>query len=266
MGAPEVRATSGITDEQRLFYETNGYLVLPNALAPDALADLRAAADRAEADWRADLSRPGLRTSMIEQIANIIEYDDLFLHLLEASTVFPIVQELMPDLAMIYNDYYIFPPRTAPQLHWHHDVTIDGPYHPLSTMFLKLTFHFSDVARESGPTALIPGSHKFLDEFALPKASDPEEMPGCVRMIAPAGDAWLFNARCYHAAMPNRSDVARKLLIYTYGHRWMKPRDGYAPSAELQAKAKTDVMRQLLHLADPYPVEHAEIPTQGRQR
>jgi ectoine hydroxylase-related dioxygenase (phytanoyl-CoA dioxygenase family) len=111
----------------------------------------------------------------------------------------------------------------------------------------------------------MPGSHKFLEDFELPKAADPEAMPGSVRMIAPAGDAWLFNARCYHAAMPNRSDVGRKLLIYSYGHRWMKPRDGYQPSAELQAKATTDVMRQLLHMTDPYPVDHAEIDSGSRK-
>ena len=43
-----------MTDEQRIFFETNGYLVFPSALTPDHLARVRAAADRAEAVWRTD--------------------------------------------------------------------------------------------------------------------------------------------------------------------------------------------------------------------
>src|SRR5438105_11400139 len=34
------------SDEQRLFFETNGYLAIPNALSPEELASVRGAADR----------------------------------------------------------------------------------------------------------------------------------------------------------------------------------------------------------------------------
>jgi hypothetical protein len=46
-----------MTPEQRLFFEANGYLALPGALSAEELARVRAAADRAEATWRADPTR-----------------------------------------------------------------------------------------------------------------------------------------------------------------------------------------------------------------
>ena len=66
-----------MTDEQRMFYEANGYLVIPNALSPEELTRVRAAADRAEKLWRADTTRPGWRKQSIEQVMAIIEYDDV---------------------------------------------------------------------------------------------------------------------------------------------------------------------------------------------
>ncbi len=47
-----------MTDEQRLFFETNGYLVIPDALSPEELARAREAADRAEAARTCSRYRP----------------------------------------------------------------------------------------------------------------------------------------------------------------------------------------------------------------
>src|SRR5947209_7367481 len=101
-----------MTVEQRLFYEANGYLVLPNALSPEALATAQAAAGRAEAAWRANPSRPGGRGASLEQVQAPIEYDDALLDLLVHPGVFPIVRELLgDDVSMIDNDLYITPPH-----------------------------------------------------------------------------------------------------------------------------------------------------------
>ena len=63
-------------------------------------------------------------------------------------------------------------------------------------------------------------------------------------MAYPAGTAWLFDGRTYHAALHNDSDEIRRVLIYNYGHFWMKIWQGYEPSEALKAKAKTPVMQQ----------------------
>jgi hypothetical protein len=46
--------------------------------------------------------------------------------------------------------------------------------------------------------------------------------------------------------------VTRKVLIYNYGHFWMKVWPGYEPSERLRGAAQTEVRRQLLGLGDAY--------------
>ena len=82
---------SAMSDAQRLFLETNGYLVITNALSPDELARVRDAADRAEAVWRDDLTRLGVRKENLQQVQAPIEYDDVLFDLLEHPATFPLI-------------------------------------------------------------------------------------------------------------------------------------------------------------------------------
>lgn len=241
------------TYEQRLFFETNGYLAVENALAPDELEALQAAARRAEAEWRADTSRPGWRKQDIEQLQSIVEYGDEFMALAAHPKIFPVVRDTLgDDVALLFSDYFITPPKVRSQIHWHRDARILGPYHPRSKMFVKAFVLLTDVRPEGGPTAVVPGTHRFDDDWAFPTVEKPEDMPGHVKMAYPAGTVFFTHGRIYHAAMPNTSDAARHVLIYSYGHTWMKPWQGYEPSAKLQSRANTNVLRQLFHVGDPY--------------
>lgn len=242
-----------LTDTQRLFYEANGYLVIPQALGREELADIRAAADRAEARWRADPSLPGARGDLLHQIQAPIEYEDALLRLLWHPVVFPLVRSTLGnDVQMIDNDYFITPPRT-PGTHagWHHDVGMPNVYHPLSTLMVKVFYLLSDVDAHSGGTAMIPGSHRFPAEVPLPMG-EPGRTTGAVQMMGKAGDAYLFNGRVYHAAVNNDSDRPRRVLIYNYGHFWMKQWSGYEPSEAAKAKADTPLARQILGIGDAY--------------
>jgi phytanoyl-CoA hydroxylase len=242
-----------MTDEQRFFFETNGYLVIPEALSADELARVRAAADRAEATWRAEPSRLGLRKPNLEQVQTIIEYDDLFLDLMEHPRVFPIVREILgDDVSMIDNDYFLSPPRTGTHANWHPDVGMRGVYHPRSVLMVKVFYLLTDVSPEGGGTAVLPGSHRWPIGFSVPRPENPAAMPGHVKMTFPAGTAWLMNGRLLHAALNNDTDEMRRVLIYNYGHFWMKIWEGYEPSERLKAAAKTPVRRQLLGIGDPY--------------
>ena len=246
---------SVMADEQRIFYETNGYLVLPDVLSPEELARVREAADRAEQEWRRDPARLGERREALQSVQAIIEYDPIFLDLLEHPRVFPIVREILgDDIALIDNDYYITPPMHGPERHnaWHYDEGFTGVYHPRSTMMVKVFYALEDVPEDGGPTAFVPGSHRYPLDFKMPVPSDIDSMPGHVRMAVKAGTAYLFTGRMYHAALPNRSQKTRRVLIFNYGHVWMKPWQGYEPSERLKAAATTPVRKQLLHAVPPY--------------
>jgi ectoine hydroxylase-related dioxygenase (phytanoyl-CoA dioxygenase family) len=246
-----------LSDEQRIGFEANGYLVVPEALSNEELKEVRAAADIAEARWRADTTRPGHRTEVLEQVQCPIEYDDRLLALLWHPKVFPLVRAILgSDVQMIDNDYFITPPRTV-RTHagWHHDVGMQGVYHPRSVMMVKAFFLLSDVDADSGGTAMVPGSHRFPVDFKFPQVDDPRQMPGAVQMTGKAGTAYLFNGRTYHCAVNNNSDRPRRVLIYNYGHFWMKIWAGYEPSQRLREAATQSgdpVRKQLLGIGDPY--------------
>lgn len=249
--------TAAMTQAQRDRFDTEGFLVIPDALDEPELRQVRQAAARAESRWREDTSLPGQRSEVLEQVQAPIEYNDALLHLLWHPRVFPLVREALgPDVSMIDNDLFITPPRT-PRTHagWHHDVGLSGVYHPRSLMMLKVFYLLSDVNQDSGGTALVPGSHRFAMGHVFPEVSDPRQMPGAIQMTGKAGTAYLFNGRIYHCAVNNESDYARTVLIYNYGHNWMKMWPGYEPSPRLAEAARRSgdtVQMQLLGLTNAY--------------
>lgn len=248
---------TGMTETQKVHWEANGFLTIPDALQGDELQNVQEAADEVEARWRADIRLSGARSVVLEQVQAPIEYDERLLELLWHPRTFPMVREILgPDVAMIDNDFLITPPRT-PSTHadWHHDVDVAGVEHSRSTLMVKTFFLLSDVNEDSGGTAMVPGSHRFPDSWRFPIAKNPREMPGAVQMTGRAGTAYLFNGRVYHCAVNNDSDQARRVLIYNYGHNWMKVWPGYEPSQSLQNAARTSgdpVRQQLLGLAHAY--------------
>lgn len=242
-----------ITQAQRFFFEANGYLVIEDALSPDQLSALRAACDAAEEKWRADPELAGVRRWDLDQIIAIMEYDPLFVETMLNPRVFPIVRDIMgPDVNILDHDYFITPEGATIHKGWHYDEGFPGVYHPRSQLMLKVFYVLQDIPPNGGGTVMLPGSHAFLPEVELPNTEVPEEMPASVRMCLPAGSAYLMHGRVYHCVGNNLSDLKRRLLIYTYGHKWMKIWDGYEPSEKLKAQATTPMLQQLLGLTDPY--------------
>jgi len=246
-----------LTDEQRILWESNGFLTIPNALSGEELTSVQTAAEETENIWRSDPSRLGNRGATLDQIQSPIEYDERLLNLLWHPRVVPIVREVLgDDLMMIDNDFFVTPPRTSKtHADWHHDVGMRGVHHPQSVLMVKVFYLLTDVNENSGGTAMVPGSHRFPDGFAFPKVAEPREMPGMVQMTGKAGTAYLFNGRVYHCAVNNDSDTPRKVLIYNYGHFWMKMWSGYEPSARLVESAIADgdpLQKQLLGIGDAY--------------
>ncbi len=240
-------------EEQRARLLEDGYLVLPNALTPTELAPLRAAARAAEARWRADLSLPGVRRSDLEQVLGIMEHDPVLFELLEHPRVFPVVETLLgPDVMMLDHDYFMTPPGAEIPRGWHFDFDMPAVDHPRSLLMVKVFYVLEDIPQNGGATLVLPRSHRTPRGTEMPNTEVPEDLPGAVQMALPAGSAYLITGRTYHSAGNNRSDRHRHLLIYTYGHKWMRMWDEYRPSPELAARAVTERQRQLLGLTDPY--------------
>jgi ectoine hydroxylase-related dioxygenase (phytanoyl-CoA dioxygenase family) len=240
-------------DEQRARLLEDGYLIVPDALTPEELAPIREAARVAEARWREDLALPGVRRPDLEQVLGIMEHDPVLFDLLEHPRIFPLVRELLgPDVMMLDHDYFITPPGAEIPQGWHFDFNMPAVDHPRSLLMVKVFYVLEDIPENGGATLVLPRSHRTPLEAEMPNAEIPEDLPGALRMALPAGSAYLITGRTYHSAGNNRSGRHRHLLIYTYGHKWMRMWEEYRPSPALAARARTPMRRQLLGLTDPY--------------
>jgi ectoine hydroxylase-related dioxygenase (phytanoyl-CoA dioxygenase family) len=240
-------------EEQRARFLEDGYLVVPNALTPTELAPLRKAARAAEARWRADLSLPGVRRHDLEQVLGIMEHDPVLFDLIEHPRIFPLVRDLLgPDVMMLDHDYFMTPPGAEIPFGWHFDFNMPAVDHPRSLLMVKVFYVLEDIPENGGATLILPRSHRTPLDVEMPNAEVPEDLPGALRMALPAGSAYLISGRTYHSAGNNRSDCYRHLLIYTYGHKWMRMWDEYRPSEALAAQARTPMRRQLLGLTEAY--------------
>jgi ectoine hydroxylase-related dioxygenase (phytanoyl-CoA dioxygenase family) len=243
-------------EKQRSFFAENGYLMIRGALSGGELAAACAAANAVEARWRKDLALPGTRIPEFEEIPAILEYDPLFFELALHPRIFPLIRELLgDDLALIDHAYYITPPGGLLDGDaWHTDVRrrVPGVNHSRSLMMIRAMIALADIGEDDGATLVLPGSHREPDDAPIPRVTAPEEMPGAVRLTCKAGDAYFFNGNVLHSPGTNRGTSTRRVLLFNYGHKWMRMWQGHEPSAALSASATTAIRRQLLGLTPPY--------------
>jgi len=242
-----------LTESEKYFFECNGYLVLRNLLNPDLLKELRAACDEAEARWQSNPEAPGVRRPDLDQVMAILEYDPTFVKMLTYPAIFQRARDLLgPDIRLLDHDYFVSPTGAMINKGWHYDEGFPSIYHPRSRLMVKVFYVLEDIPHDGGGTVFLPGSHCFSPDLKLPNTEIPEDMPNAIRMDLPAGSAYLMHGRLYHSVGNNLSNLRRKLLIYTYGHKWMRVWGGYEPSDSLISQATTPMLRQLMGLTDPY--------------
>jgi Phytanoyl-CoA dioxygenase (PhyH) len=249
-------SAASLRDDERLFFEANGYLMLEGALTAAEVARLRQVTDEAQQRFARNPDLPGSRLPEFLEIEGIMEYHQQLFDLVEHPHVFPRVRQVLgPDIAVIDHAYYVTPPGgVVTGSAWHTDLgkRIHGVYNPRSILMVRVMYTLDDVGPNDGATLVLPGSHRFTPDVAVPRVEVPEQMPGCVRLTCPAGSAYLFNGNILHCPGNNRGTRNRRMLLYNYGHRWMRMWKGHDPSPWLAQRATTPMRRQLLGLGRHY--------------
>ncbi len=260
----------GLTIEQKLAWERDGYLVFENFLSDGEVRMYNEHLDRVFESFR----QKGLKNPVhgqlnhVDQVCGIIEYDDKFVELMEHPRMMNILRDILGDsFVMIDNDGLIKPPRTESHTGWHRDTGNIVYINEKKVPFMAKVFYFlSDVHPDGGCLAFLPGS-VHLPNDQLPKVDKQEEMPGHVRMSVKAGTAVLFNGYTYHSALNNYTEQTRRSIIYNYAPSFLRTWPGYEPSDALKAKATTRLRQMLLGMlpwvSDPKAFEEEPVTTQG---
>jgi ectoine hydroxylase-related dioxygenase (phytanoyl-CoA dioxygenase family) len=230
-------------DAERYTFDTNGYLVIPEALSRDELTALNAALDR-------DLTERGdtfyTRHEGTRQSVRVLEAETVFDTLITHPSTFDLLKELMDgDIAFSEFSIIVKAPHTESHARWHRDAGYSGAPMPQSLLLISCIYYMSDVPADGACFTVVPGSHRF--DRPIPKVDRIEDMPTCVPISGRAGTAVIFHANLWHAARPDESGVERRTAHLYYCRPWMKPTGHTHFPPRLLEAAETDFMKRFYH-------------------
>ena len=250
MNATTSQTPARLNEEQRDFFEANGYLVVPNVLNESEIAHFTRVVDGLAADDRA---QQGAAPDSSVEIRNAIARSDELLPLLDWPATFPLMAQIMGWNIQLTTSH-VFVRMPTPQaesafksIGWH----ADGPNPPFPEingvrprMYAKIGYFLSDLSEPNrGNLRVIPGSHLRAQKPENdPATGEPE---GAIQVLTRPGDAVFFEQRTWHAVGPNYADFPRKNIYIGYCYRYLKAIDFTAQSFELIEKANP-IQRQLL--------------------
>lgn len=235
-----------LTDKERHDFETDGFLVVPQAIDSNTVKRLMEASDRLMKTTTDDPHPDNIYAYRREGVVR----DSAFDPLISNPRVVPLIVQLLSSNIHLHTATLIYkkPHETVPARAWHRDIGIsnDLGHVGLPRVGIKACYCLTDfLESDSGMTLMARGSHHHSGPLTLPDGEvDP---PNVFEPRLRAGDAILFENRVFHTASPNLSNRLSKVAIYGYAYRWMKP-DVYldVPDQEALNRASDDIERQLL--------------------
>jgi ectoine hydroxylase-related dioxygenase (phytanoyl-CoA dioxygenase family) len=232
-----------MSEQQREFFETNGYLVIENALSSNELAALNAALDRDFSERRDTYYSRAERTY---QSVRVMEVETAFDALIQHPNTFPVLREIMgDDVAFSELSVIVKEPHTPTHSGWHKDIGYRGVDLTRSLLLVSWIYYLTDVPSGSAAFSVVPQSHRWTQPVT--KVDDLDAMPHHVELTGAAGTAILFNANLWHAAKSNRSDLWRRTFHLYYCRPWMKPTGHTQFPPRLVESANTDFQKRFFH-------------------
>lgn len=216
-----------LTEEQKAFYQENGYLLVQGLLTPEEAADYRrethelaarlAQYRHTDATWgSAKAAMPGVETKIFH--CHDVQFQSAaFTRLLVNDRLTAVASDLMgtPNVQLHHTKMFIKPPEKGSPFPMHQD----KPYFPHDNdSMIAVIIHFDDAPVEKGCVRVVPGSHK---DGLLPHDSeggfhlpfDKYPIESAIPCPAKAGDALFFSYLTIHGSGVNVSDEARTTLL-----------------------------------------------------
>ena len=227
-----------LTQEQKDFYDANGYLLVEDAVTPPQLARLLDITDRLIDASRAvtessdvyDLDDGhGPAAPRLTRIKIPHQRDPYFWDVLRQSAMTEVLTDLLgPDTNLLTSKLNTKAPGGGRAVEWHQDWAF---YPHTNDHLLAFGLMLEDVTPDSGPLMVIPGSHRgpVLSHHmngVFAGAIDPDDplfdLNKAVTLTGRAGSMTVHHVRTLHGSAPNVSDRARKILFYEIAaaHAW----------------------------------------------
>ncbi|MGR3651427.1 MAG: phytanoyl-CoA dioxygenase family protein [Roseovarius sp.] len=219
-----------LTEDQKAFYDENGYLLVKEAVTPDQLGRLREITYRLIDGSRAvtdsneiyDLDTGhGPDTPRLTRIKLPHQRDPYVWELIRNSKMTGVLTDLLgPDTSLLTSKLNTKAPGGGRAVEWHQDWAF---YPATNDSLLAFGLMLEDVDEANGPLMVIPGTHKgpvlsHQSNGFFAGAIDPDdplfEPDKAVTLTGKAGDMTVHHVRILHGSAPNMSDRNRLVLFY----------------------------------------------------
>lgn len=214
------------------FYNTNGYLVVPDVLDASTLARLRSAIDELvlasrgvnentalydlEDDHRQDAPR-------VRRLKDPDKYHAAFAELRAVPKVMAVLKALWgTGIRFDKAKLNMKEAGGGAPVEWHQDWAF---YPHTNDDLAAVGFMIDDVGDDNGPMMVIPGSHRgpVLDHHsggyfcgAIDVTRESVDLDTAVPLTGPAGSITIHHVRTIHGSAPNRSNRPRRFLLHQY--------------------------------------------------
>ena len=268
-----------VSDLEIYLFDLRGYIVLPNALTPEEVAELNECLDAIPpmeaGEWYGYVHAHRYGTTDGFNLQQIYEAGEPFERLIDHPSWIDKVKHFVGGEGSF--DYHHGPlfidenfatfrgPGEAIGLH-------SGGYPPIHRNQFRyhngrfmcgqidILIALTDFEPGDGGTMIIPGSHKsnfrhpHYDKHRMAVGATVEGIEGAVEIQMKAGDALLFVDGAAHGSAKRTNPGIRRTIVYRYGPSWGNFRYGYQPSPELLERL-TPERRQIVQPLELIPRE-----------
>jgi ectoine hydroxylase len=241
------------TAEERAFFDTEGYLVVPDALSPEQVETLSATIDRRG-------SADGNRGDQFYNRLDILGLDDAFVQLVDNPAVLAKVSGFLGWNIWVNHTHYNVRPPDASAENYRYDWHVDGGVFstdlqnqaPMTA--IKVGFYLTDLTQpHRGQTYILPQSQPGQAHWRDQYQSLTPPPVGAVPLEVKPGSAVLFQQRTLHShGSPNLSSITRKTIFMQWAYRWLFPVDTMTLGG-LDSRVNDPIRRQLLGLDQKRP-------------
>lgn len=223
-----------LTDDQRRALDEDGFFIVPNAFAPDDIAEMKAEFDRllgveGGAGGHEVHIEPGA-----PRLANLFNKSAAFDRCLRCQPTMAAAHALLGEI-QVYSLNARNPLKGQGQQPLHSDVP---RVHASDWRVINSMIMLDDMTPDNGPTRVVPGSHKWTpinvpdvnmaevthidvrpeDRDRLP--ADPlAPYPGEVKLTGPAGSVAVINGHIWHGGTRSESGAPRRVLHLAISRR-----------------------------------------------
>lgn len=258
-----------MNEEEKYLFDLRGYLVLPDALGQQEVAEVNAALDNHGLwDGENKLGYPLLKryNPFIANAGPLHTTPRPVRNLISHPAVLPYLEELLgPDLR--YDEGQVLYARKGAGALILHNGNTPWEYPPLTYQVrdgrmygghLIAAFCLTDALADQGGFAVIPGSHK--SNFAPPEDFQTWAKVGdwVSRVPVKAGTVVLFADTATHGSWPWVADFERRVVFCRYTAGMVQHSSPAPVPSDLPEEEWTDVERRLLRPPYAWHFQHDE--------